>query len=879
MSMSNQVLRALTDKLNDLCRNALEAALGLCVARTHHAVDIEHYLLKLCEAQDSDLLRVLHQYDIDVGRVVRDLDRALSRQPSGNTRSPTLSRRIPLLMRESWLVASVEFDAPRVRSGHMLLALLREDELGQITRDVAPELAKIPVDELSAKLSALTKGDAEDERGSGAASTAAAGPLTPPGRAGTAKLEQFTIDLTERARKGDIDPVLERYSEVQQVIDILTRRRQNNPIIVGEAGVGKTAIVEGLALRIVAGDVPPPLREVTVRILDLGLLQAGAGVRGEFEARLKAVIDEVKASLKPIIVFIDEAHTLIGAGGAAGQGDAANLLKPALARGELRTIAATTWNEYKKYFEKDAALARRFQLVKVAEPAVEQAIIMLRGLVESFEKHHKVRVLDEAVESAVRLSHRYVSDRHLPDKSVSVLATACARVALSQGATPPLIDFSRSRIAALDAEAAALTRESLVGSDFSERLARLAKLRATEAATLQQLEDRWARERALVEQIGGAMAQLAGELPAEQRAPLREQITALRRDLAAVQGKEPLVSAFVDSQTIATVVSGWTGIPLGRMVKDDIEAVMRLPDVLRQRVVGQDHALEAVCQRIRTSRAGLEDSRRPKGVFLLIGPSGVGKTETALALAEALYGGERNMIILNMSEYQEQYRVSGLTGSPHGYVGSEEGGILTEAVRRKPYSILLLDEVEKAHPDVMEIFYQVFDRGMLSDATGIEVDFRNTFILMTSNVCSEAIHKLTADPETTPEPQKLAEALRPELRKFFQDAFLGRCVVVPYYPIRDEVMKLIIRMQLGRIRDRLKESHRAQLTYDESLVEAIASRCTEVQTGARNVDHILTRTVLPELSRELLARMASGQKVGAVHIAVGEKGNFAYRID
>jgi len=875
--VSNQNLRALTDKLNDLCRNALEGALGLCVARTHHAVDVEHFLLKLCEPQDSDVLRILRQYSIDVGRVVRDLERALSRHQSGNNRSPTLSRRIPLLLRESWLLASVEYGAPRVRSGHMLLALLRDDELGQITREGAPELGRIPVDELIAKLPALTKGDPEEEPFPVGAAAGPGGAAAGP--AGTRKLDQFTIDLTERARRGDIDPVLERFSEVQQVIDILTRRRQNNPMVVGEAGVGKTAIVEGLALRIVAGDVPPPLRGVSLRILDLGLLQAGAGVRGEFEARLKAVIDEVKASVQPIIVFIDEAHTLIGAGGAAGQGDAANLLKPALARGELRTIAATTWNEYKKYFEKDAALARRFQLVKVGEPAVEQAIIMLRGLVRAFQDHHKVRVLDEAVESAVRLSHRYVSDRHLPDKAVSVLATACARVALSQGATPPPIDFSRSRIAALDAETAALTREAMVGSDFSERLARLAKLRATEAEILAKLEERWAKERALVAELGGLLARLSSELPADQRAPAQERVSACRRELGELQGKEPLVSAFVDAQTIASVVSGWTGIPLGRMVKDDIEAVLRLPDMLRQRVVGQDHALEAICKRIRTSRAGLEDRRRPIGVFMLIGPSGVGKTETALAMAEALYGGERNIVTLNMSEYQEQYRVSGLTGSPHGYVGSDEGGILTEAVRRKPYTVILLDEVEKAHQDVMEIFYQVFDRGMLSDATGIEVDFRNTLILMTSNVGSDTIHRLTADPETSPDPEKLAAALRPELRKIFPDAFLGRSVVVPYYPIRDEVMRSIIRMQLSRIRDRLKENHRAALTYDDALVDAIASRCTEVQTGARNVDHILTRTVLPELSRELLARMASGQKVGAVHIRVGNQGNFEYGIE
>jgi len=874
--MSTQQTRALIAKLNDLCRNALEGAIGLCMARTHHTVELEHYLLKLCEAQDDDLVRILRNFQVDMARLTRDLHQTLDRWQSGNTRAPTLSRRIPILLREAWLCSSVDFNAPRVRSSHLLLAMLRHDELSQIVLASSAELRKVPVEALQQKLPEITANSAEapglaaqSDRAEGEPDLAATG---------TQKLDQYTVDLTDRAKKGALDPVLERTSEIQQVIDVLTRRRQNNPILVGEAGVGKTAVVEGLALRIVAGDAPTPLRGVSLRILDLGLLQAGAGVRGEFEARLKAVIDEVKASVRPIILFIDEAHTLIGAGGAAGQGDAANMLKPALARGELRTIAATTWNEYKAYFEKDKALARRFQLVKVPEPSVDQAIIMVRGLAHNFASHHDVNVLDEAVEAAVRLSHRYIADRHLPDKAVGVLGTACARVALSQGATPPAIDNSRQRIAALNSEQEALQRETRVGSDFAERLAHLQRVRVTESERLAALEARWEREKALSAELHELTARTGTELSPAELAETQTKLAERRRALVELQAQQPLVQPWVDSQTIAEVISGWTGVPVGKMVKDDIEAVLRLPEFLRRRVVGQDHALEAIGQRIRTSRAGLEDRRRPIGVFLLVGPSGVGKTETALALAESLFGGEHNMVTLNMSEYQEEYRVSSLTGPPRGYEGSSEGGVLTEAVRRRPYTVVLLDEVEKAHTDVIEVFYQVFDRGILTDATGIEVDFKNTVILMTSNVGSATIMSLTADEETRPGPQALAEALRPDLRKVFQDAFLGRTTVVPYYPIKDEVLRSIIRMQLGRIGERLRQNHRADLRYDEVVVNTIATRCTEVESGARNVDHILTRSLLPELSRELLLRMAAGQKVTSVQVKVGTNGNFEYRI-
>jgi type VI secretion system protein VasG len=711
-------------------------------------------------------------------------------------------------------------------------------------------------------------------------------------------------------------------------VDILTRRRQNNPILTGEAGVGKTAVVEGFALRIAQGDVPEPLKNVAVRTLDLGLLQAGAGIKGEFENRLKSVIDEVKSSPQPTIIFIDEAHTMIGAGGQAGQNDAANLLKPALARGELRTIAATTWAEYKKYFEKDAALARRFQVVKVEEPDEEKAVAMMRGLSDMLEIHHRVRILDEAVVDAVKLSHRYITGRQLPDKSVSVLDTACARVAIGQGATPAAVEDSQRRIDQLRVEIGALEREAVTGFDHTERLEELKTAKTEEEARLVQLKTQWDAERekiarireirtkleqhatrqgspgtqgngaAVGHQIAEPAAAAAGQsLPitaqtgsAAVPAPsvgagsevnaeaLRTELARLNDELQGVQGQTPLMQAVVNSQTIAEVISGWTGIPVGKMLTDEINAVLKLKERLEQRVIGQSHALDAIAQRIRTARAGLTDPRRPVGVFLLVGPSGVGKTETALTLADTLYGGERNLVTINMSEYQEAHTVSSLKGSPPGYVGYGEGGVLTEAVRRKPYSVVLLDEVEKAHPDVMELFYQVFDKGLLEDGEGREIDFKNTVILLTSNVATDTVMKLCADPDTRPEPEALVEAIRPELIKVFKPALLGRMVVVPYYPIGDEVMRSIIKLQLGRIGNRLEENHGTAFTYEESVINEVANRCKEVESGARNVDHILTRSLLPEMSGEFLSRMASGQMISTVHVSVGSDGKFQYEI-
>jgi type VI secretion system protein VasG len=890
----NVNLKSLIARLNDTCRSALEGAAGLCLSRTNYDVEIEHYLIKLLEAQDADLARILDHFEVGMSRLSKDLTRALDRLKTGNSRTPALSPRLPLLVQEAWLLASIEFREAKIRSGHLLLALIGNDELGRLAVDISREFDRVSLESLKSKFADLTAGSAEDRAAISLADTAAnggdgAGPAVGmPGK--TQSLNQFTIDLTARAREGKIDPVLGRDFEVRQIVDILTRRRQNNPILTGEAGVGKTAVVEGFALRIAQGDVPDPLKNVTVRTLDLGLLQAGAGIKGEFENRLKSVIEEVKASPQPIILFIDEAHTMIGAGGQAGQNDAANLLKPALARGELRTIAATTWAEYKKYFEKDAALARRFQVVKVEEPDEVTAVVMMRGLTETLEKHHNVRILDEAVADAVKLSHRYISGRQLPDKAVSVLDTACAKVAIGQGAVPPQIEDATRRIAQYSLEIGSLEREAITGADHAERIAELYEARKSEEERLARFNNQWNEERALINKIREVRSQLEAQAADKQdagspRADIEANVGAWRAELARLnqelreaQGETPLMQPVVTSQSIAEVISGWTGIPVGKMLADEINTVLQLKDRLARRVIGQDHALEAISQRIRTSRAKLTDPRRPIGVFLLVGPSGVGKTETALTLADTLYGGERNLVTINMSEYQEAHTVSSLKGSPPGYVGYGEGGVLTEAVRRKPYSVVLLDEVEKAHPDVMELFYQVFDKGMLEDGEGREIDFKNTLILLTSNAGLDIIHKLCADPETSPEPAGLTEAIRPELLKVFKPALLGRMIVVPYYPIGDDVMRRIIALQLGRIASRVKENHGTEFSYDESVVDEIAGRCKEVESGARNVDHILTRTLLPEMSAEFLAKMAAGQAVSRAHVSVKDGGRFNYDI-
>ncbi|MFP4032743.1 MAG: type VI secretion system ATPase TssH [Desulfococcaceae bacterium] len=884
--MAQTNLKALIEKLNPVTRKALESAAGLCLSQTHYEVDVEHFLVRLLESENTDVHRILRHFEIDPDRVIADLGRAMESFKSGNSRTPALSPRIPAMVREAWLLASVEFGAAGVRSGHILLGLLDNAETSRMVKESAPDLRKISVETLQANFHDLTK-DSEEAKQAGA--TRAAPGKGGDGRAAAGKpagdraLDQFTINLTERAQSGEIDPVLGRDDEIRQMIDILIRRRQNNPILTGEAGVGKTAVVEGFALRIAEGDVPEPLKNIALHVLDLGLLQAGAGIKGEFEKRLKSVIDEVKASPAPIILFIDEAHTLIGAGGAQGAGDAANLLKPALARGELRTIAATTWSEYKKYFEKDAALARRFQVVKIDEPDEARAMVMMRAIAPFLEQHHRVMITDDAILDAVRLSHRYISGRQLPDKAVSVLDTACARVAIGLQASPPAMEAAVRDLGQIEREMKRLKRESLTGRDHGERMAALESRDREVRERLSVLEKRLEEEMGVARELlelrqtiyDGADADAAPspDLPGQQ-----EKYRELEAKLAEIQGDAPLLSIAVDGSTVSEVVSAWTGIPTGRMLADEIESVMALKDNLQKRIIGQDHALASIAQVIQTAHAGIEDPSKPTGVFMMVGPSGVGKTETALALSELLYGGEQNLITINMSEYQEAHTVSGLKGSPPGYVGFGEGGVLTEAVRRRPYSVVLLDEIEKAHPDVAELFYQVFDKGRLEDGEGRVIDFKNTLIILTSNVGTDLIMKSCADDETMPDPPALAEMLRPELQKHFKPAFLGRLKVVPYYPITDENMRAIVRLKLDRIARRMRENRNVTFVYDDEIVETIASRCTEVDSGARNIDHILTNTLLPEMSQEILTRMAKGEGIREVKVSVGEEG-FVFDIE
>jgi len=870
-------LKALIDKLNDTTRKALESAAGLCVARTHYDIEIEHYLLKLLDASDNDIAAILKHFGIDRSRFTKELERSLDSLKTGNARSPAFSPSLVKMLSEAWTVASIDFSAGSIRTGFTLLALLGDEELTRLVKDFSKELQAIPPDGLRASFYDIVSKSTETQKslGTGAeGKSAGQGDGVPsPSGGKTPHLDQYTVNLTANAKAGKIDPVLGRDIEVRQMIDILMRRRQNNPILTGEAGVGKTAVVEGFANRVVSGDVPPALQGVHIHSLDLALLQAGAGVKGEFENRLKGLINEVKSSTEKIILFIDEAHTMIGAGGTAGQNDAANLLKPALARGELRTIAATTWSEYKKYFEKDPALARRFQVVKVEEPTEEVACTMLRGIKASLEKHHKLRILDEAVVATVRLSHRYIAGRQLPDKAVSVLDTACARLSLGQNSTPPRLEDILRQIDAFEVQKRVLERETKIGGAHAEKLAEIETKIATAAKERDLLTEQWEKEKALTAKIRALQETLEAtekKDPNADETTILADLAKLEADLDTLQGEKGMMRVSVDAQIVGEVISAWTGIPLGKMVRNEIETVLTLDEHLKKRVIGQDHALSAIAQRILTSRANLDDPVKPVGVFLLVGPSGVGKTETAIALADTLYGGERNMITINMSEFQEAHTVSTLKGSPPGYVGYGEGGVLTEAVRRRPYSVVLLDEVEKAHPDVLELFFQVFDKGRMEDGEGREIDFRNTIILLTSNAATETLMKLTADPETMPNTEGMVKALKPELDKVFKPAFLGRLMIVPYFPVRDEALKQIIRLKLGKIQRRLMETHKVALVYDDALLNEVAARCTEVESGARNVDNILSNTMLPELSRQILTQLAGGESSNRVTVSVAD---------
>jgi type VI secretion system protein VasG len=901
---------SLFGKLNSLAYKAIEGATVFCKLRGNPYVELVHWIQQILQTPDSDLHRIIRHFEIDQSRLAKDITDALDRLPRGATSISDLSSHVESAVERGWVYATLMFGESRVRTGHLLIGMLKTPSLRNALVGMSRQFDQLKADTLTEDFARIVNGSPEDKLGATDGSSLAA-----PGEASDAMapaqmgkqeaLKRFATNLTEKARKGEIDPVSGRDEEIRQIVDILMRRRQNNPILTGEAGVGKTAVVEGFAVRLARGDVPPPLQDVSLYTLDIGLLQAGASMKGEFENRLRQVIDEVQASPKPIILFIDEAHTLIGAGGSAGTGDAANLLKPALARGTLRTIAATTWSEYKKYIEKDPALTRRFQVVKVEEPSEDKAILMVRGVASVLEKHHRVQVLDEALEAAVRLSHRYIPGRQLPDKAVSLLDTACARVAISQHGVPPQLEDCRRRIEGLQIELEIIGREETVGINAGERRRAAEEKLASSQELRASLEERWNAERELVERVLGIRAKLrkgsepvegtgskleqaaeaqkaaapvAEAMTTEERQALLGELADLQEKLSALQGESPLILPSVDEQAVGSVVQDWTGVPVGRMVKNEIETVLNLAQALNQRVIGQRHGLDMIAKRIQTSRAKLDNPNKPIGVFMLCGPSGVGKTETALTLAEALYGGEQNVITINMSEFQEAHTVSTLKGSPPGYVGYGEGGVLTEAVRRRPYSIVLLDEVEKAHSDVHELFFQVFDKGWMEDGEGRRIDFRNTIILLTSNVGTELIMSMCKDPELMPEPEGIAKGLRDPLLKKFPAALLGRLVVIPYYPLSDAMLSNIVHLQLGRIAKRVGEHHRIPFEYDEDAVKLIVSRCTEVESGGRMIDAILTNTVLPAISRAFLERTLAGAALTGVRLSVSD-GDFAYRFD
>ncbi|GGC07700.1 protein ClpV1 [Marivita lacus] len=896
---------ALFGKLNKVGYQAVEGATVFCKMRGNPYVEIIHWLAQLVQVDNSDVQKIIQHYDLDPAKLSADMTRALDALPRGASSISDLSSHLQDSMERAWVYGSLLYNSNQVRTGHLILGMLKTPELRSILMNISKEFAKIGADDLSDSFHKVTDGSVEDslrpqdgsQTGGGAVPGEASGAMAPGAMGKQEALKQFCTDLTEQARNGEIDPIVGRDEEIRQIVDVLMRRRQNNPILTGEAGVGKTAVVEGFALRIARGDVPPALREARLLALDVGLLQAGASMKGEFENRLRQVIDEVQASTVPIIMFVDETHTLVGAGGAAGTGDAANLLKPALARGTLRTIGATTWAEYKKHIEKDPALTRRFQVVQVEEPSIPKAIMMMRGIASMLENHHKVQVLDEGIEAAVSLSARYIPARQLPDKSVSVLDTACARVAVSQHAVPAEVDDSRKRIDALTTELEIIGRDETAGMDIGARRETIQALKEEEEARLAELDKRWDAEKTVVTTILALRAKLreggapvdtpdaAGEeaakkspMTAEERAELLTQLRAKNKELTDLQGENPLILPIVDAQAVASVVGDWTGIPVGRMVSDELETVLNLKDHLAKRVIGQDHAMEMIAKRIQTSRAALDNPNKPIGVFLLAGTSGVGKTETALALAEVLYGGEQNVITINMSEYQESHTVSSLKGAPPGYVGYGEGGVLTEAVRRKPYSVVLLDEVEKAHPDVHEVFFQVFDKGVMEDGEGRVIDFKNTLILLTSNAGSDLIMDMCSDPDLMPEPEGIAKALRDPLLKIFPAALLGRLVTIPYYPLNPDMIGKITRLQLNRIKKRVTEAHGVPFDYTDAVVDTIVSRCQELESGGRMIDAIVTNTMLPDISGEFLRRMMEGKTVSKVAIDVKD-GEFTYAFD
>ncbi len=896
---------SLFGKLNKLGYQAVESATVFCKMRGNPYVEIVHWFHQILQSPNSDLHLIVKHYNLDPSKVATQMTAALDGLPRGASSISDLSSHIESAMERAWVYGSLLYNSNQVRTGYIILGMLKTPGLRNILIGMAEEFSKINADDLSENFVVITDGSPEDRlspqdgsaTGGGAVPGEASGAMSPAAMGKEEALKQFCTDMTEQARNGEIDPIVGRDEEIRQIVDVLMRRRQNNPILTGEAGVGKTAVVEGFALRIARGDVPPALQDAKLLSLDVGLLQAGASMKGEFENRLRAVIDEVQASTIPIIMFIDETHTLVGAGGAAGTGDAANLLKPALARGTLRTVGATTWAEYKKHIEKDPALTRRFQVVAVEEPSVPKAIMMMRGIASMLEKHHNVQVLDEGLDAAVSLSARYIPARQLPDKSVSVLDTACARVAISQHAVPAEVDDSRKKIESYEIELGIIGRDETAGYNVDDRRKTVLEEKLVEEKRLKALDTRWEKEKSVVAGVlelrkklrdGGAPVDgdeaesaAASEvilLSAKDRKKLIKDLRAKNLELSKLQGEDPLILPIVDAQAVASVIGDWTGIPVGKMVSNEMETILNLDKHLAKRIIGQDHAMKMISKRIQTSRAGLDNPSKPIGVFMLAGTSGVGKTEAALALAEVLYGGEHNVITINMSEYQEAHTVSSLKGAPPGYVGYGEGGVLTEAVRRKPYSIVLLDEVEKAHPDVHEIFFQVFDKGVMEDGEGRVIDFKNTLIILTSNAGSEIITDLCSDPDLLPDPDGLAKALREPLLKVFPPALLGRIVTIPFYPLSPHMIAEITKLQLARIQKRVMSTHNVPFEYTDAVVEEIVSRCQELESGGRMIDAIVTNTMLPDISSEFLQRMMKGEQVTKVAIDA-KNGDFNYSFD
>ncbi len=912
-------VESVAGKLNRVGYESFIQALRQAKSAGNRNIELGHWMLHLLQKDGADLALTADHFKLSRAKLIADTTAVVNGFRKNETEMPGISNQVADALDRGWHYATLLFGETQIRTGHLLVAMLKSIELRRALIAISQEFAKIPVDEVAASHRSIwsesVEGNLRPMDGSGIAAASAEGTTAAPGAKGTTALDRFSQDLTAKAKAGDMDPILGRDEEIRQIVDVLMRRRQNNPILTGEAGVGKTAVVEGFAQRIASGDVPPPLRGVKLHVLDVGLMQAGASMKGEFEQRLRSVIDEVQSSPTPIILFIDEAHTLIGAGGPAGTGDAANLLKPALARGTLRTIAATTWAEYRQYFEKDPALTRRFQAIHIGEPDVATAAVMLRGLVGPMEKHHKVRVTDEAIVAAVNFSNRYIPARQLPDKAVSLLDTACARVAISQHAKPAAVEDAEVAIASLEAEKQSLARERDLGAADEERIGEIEAALAKQRERLATVEGDWAKERALVEEILALRVKLAAEPITEPAAaaaavappaPAQEaERAAPRVDIAAVAAPEGavvlseaeaaraalrakvgelgdigpdkrMIYAHVDEQAVAAVVSDWTGIPVGKMVADEVETVLHLADILNRRIIGQNHGLAMIAKRIETNRARLDNPNKPIGVFMLCGPSGVGKTETALALAETLYGGEQNIITINMSEFQEAHTVSTLKGAPPGYVGYGEGGRLTEAVRRRPYSVVLLDEIEKAHPDVHEIFFQVFDKGVMEDGTGRRIDFKNTLILLTSNVGTEVIMRAAQSP-APPEPEALAAQMRPALLEVFPPALLGRIVTIPYYPLTGEMLAGIVRLQLGRIGKRIEDNHRARFVADQSAVDHIVSLCNDPDSGGRVIDNVITNSILPALSREILKRSLAREEIHEAKVSAAN-GAFVYEV-